>query len=151
MADLFIGHVTERSGITRRALRLYEARGIIPRARRTASGYRVYPDDVLGLLGFVARARRLGLTLSQIAEVTAPQRNGRAPCEHVRSLLERKAADLADLLQAVRAILDAWPKNQLRHATICPRAKGGEVTMKKCQCAGAVKTAKRPASAKRRD
>jgi DNA-binding transcriptional MerR regulator len=92
MDGLLIGEVAERSGIiTRKALRLYESRGIIPRARRTASGYRVYPPDVLGVLGFVARARRLGLTLSQIADITAQRRNGNAPCSHVRALLEQKA------------------------------------------------------------
>src|SRR5437667_86195 len=105
MADLLIGEVAERSGLTRKALRLYEQRGILPRARRTASGYRVYPDNVLGTLGFVARARRLGLTLSQIAEITAQRRTGNAPCSHVRTLLEQKAADLTDMLGAVRAIL----------------------------------------------
>ena len=40
---LFIGEVAARSGVSRKALRLYEARGILPAPSRTASGYRVYP------------------------------------------------------------------------------------------------------------
>jgi DNA-binding transcriptional MerR regulator len=59
---LFIGEVATRSGLSRKALPLYEARGILSAPRRTASGYRSYPADVLGLLAFVGRARRLGLT-----------------------------------------------------------------------------------------
>ena len=126
MGALLIGDVAKRSGITRKALRLYESRGIIPRARRTASGYRIYPPDVLGVIRFVAQARRLGLTLSQIAEITAQRRNGDAPCAHVRAVLEQKAAELAGLLGAVRAILESWPKTQARHAAVCPHieAKG---------------------------
>jgi DNA-binding transcriptional MerR regulator len=136
MDGLLIGDVAERSGITRRALRLYESRGIIPPARRTASGYRVYPAAVLGELGFVARARRLALTLSQIAEITAQSRNGYTPCAHVRRLLEQKAADLTDLLGAIRAILDSWPETEGRHAAVCPRveAKGGDVAWRKSSC-----------------
>jgi DNA-binding transcriptional MerR regulator len=127
MADLLIGEVAARSGLSRKALRLYERRGILPRAHRTASGYRVYPADVLGMLRFVSQARQLGLTLAQIGQITAQRRTGTEPCAHVRALLEEKAADLADTLGAVRAILRSWPKNEGRHAAICPHieAKGG--------------------------
>src|SRR5712691_5533921 len=77
---LLIGEVAARSGVSRKALRLYEARGILPRPHRTGSGYRVYPTDVLGLLAFVGQARRLGLTLAEIGHVVALRRAGAAPC-----------------------------------------------------------------------
>jgi MerR family regulatory protein len=55
---LLIGEVAARSGLSRKALRLYEARGILPAPRRrTPWGYRVCPQDVLDMLHFVARAR----------------------------------------------------------------------------------------------
>ena len=54
---LLIGEVAARSGVSRKALRLYEARGILPPPRRTASGYRSYPTDLLGGLHFVTQAR----------------------------------------------------------------------------------------------
>lgn len=66
MADgLRAGEVSATSGVSRKALRLYEARGIVPAPSRNASGYRLYPADTLGLLAFVGRARRLGLTLAE--------------------------------------------------------------------------------------
>jgi hypothetical protein len=55
--------------------------------------YRRYPTDVLRLLTFVGQARRLGLTLSEIKHIVALRRSGSAPCVHVRTLLEQKAAD----------------------------------------------------------
>ena len=43
---LLIGEVAARSGVSRKAIRLYEARGILPPPRRTPAGYRRYPADV---------------------------------------------------------------------------------------------------------
>lgn len=61
-----VGEVVKRSGASRKTLRLYEARGILPPLRRSSSGYRVYADEVLSLLNFVQRCRRVGLTLAEI-------------------------------------------------------------------------------------
>jgi MerR family copper efflux transcriptional regulator len=66
---LRIGEVAARSGVTPKALRLYEARGIVPKPRRTPAGYRVYDPDVLGVLHFVTQSRRLGLTLKEIGHI----------------------------------------------------------------------------------
>ena len=79
---LLIGEVATRSGTSRKALRLYEARGILPPSRRTAAGYRVYPMDTLGVLAFVQQGRRLGLTLAEIQHIVALRRAG---LRHVRT------------------------------------------------------------------
>src|SRR5512138_2188062 len=125
---LLIGEVAARSGLSRKALRLYEARGILSPSRREPSGYRRYPADVLRLLTFVGQARRLGLTLSEIKHIVALRRAGAAPCSHIRALLEQKAADLEGMLAGVRSMLNSWGANG-RHAAICPNieARGGDV------------------------
>src|SRR5262249_61982703 len=92
---LRVGELSAKSGVGRKALRLYEARRILPAPHRTPAGYRVYPPETLDLLAFVARARRLGLTLAEIAHIVALRRAGSPPCVHVRELLEQEAADLA--------------------------------------------------------
>jgi len=127
---LLIGDVAARSGLTRKALRLYEARGILPPATRTPSGYRRYPADVLGLLAFIGQARRLGLTLAEIRHIVTLRRAGAAPCAHVRALLQQKATDLEGMLAEVRRILDSWRATNGRLAAVCPHieGKGGEVT-----------------------
>src|SRR5882724_4541304 len=124
---MLIGVVAAQSGLSRKALRLYEARGILPPPRREPSGYRRYPPDVLKLLTFVGHARRLGLTLAEIKHIVVLRRSGSAPCAHLRALLEQKAADLESLLAGVRTILSSWGTNG-RHAAICPNieAKGGD-------------------------
>jgi len=117
---LLIGEVASRSGVSRKALRLYEARGILPPAQRTPTGYRIYPSEVLGVLAFVADGRRLGLTLAEIRRVVALRRGGSVPCAHVRRLLEGKAADLEVLLKAVRHILRTWRAVKVTGAAVCP-------------------------------
>ncbi len=127
-----IGEVVGRSGASHRALRLYEARGILPRPRRTVSGYRVYAEDVISLLDFIRRGQRLGLTLAEIRHVVSLRRSGAAPCAHVRRLLTQKEADLKALLAEVRRILKAWPLTNGLHGAICPHieAKGGDTVWK---------------------
>jgi DNA-binding transcriptional MerR regulator len=54
------------------------------------AGYRVYSQEALARLDFVAQARRLGFTLDEIKEIVAIKRAGRLPCQHVRDLVRRK-------------------------------------------------------------
>jgi len=125
---LLIGEVAAKSGLSRKALRLYEAAGILAPPTRTPSGYRLYDADTLALLTFVTRARRLGLTLAEIREVVAIRRAGRVPCPHVRTLIERKARELRQTLRALRGLLASWRAQGDGEAAVCPHieAKGGE-------------------------
>src|SRR5438094_7610934 len=120
MADdaLRIGEVAARSGVTRKALRLYEARGIVPKPRRTAAGYRVYPPDVLGVLHFVTQARRLGLTLKEIGHIVALRCAKPGPCVHVRALLKQKLAELDGLAREETKILNTWDASAARRARV---------------------------------
>ena len=108
--DLLIGDVAARSGVSRKALRLYEAAGILPPARRTAAGYRVYGGDILSTLAFVTQARRLGFRLAEIKEVVQIRRSGRCPCPHVLDLVRDKVAELdrtlADITEVRRGLQD---------------------------------------------
>ena len=121
----------KRSGVTRKALRLYEQAGILPAARRTASGYRVYSADALAVLSFVRKAQGLGFTLGEIKDIVAIRRSGRAPCPHVCDLVRRKAADLdrkvADLAEVRRGLsrlLNDWRSWDGAPAAVCPTSSG---------------------------
>lgn len=67
-----IGKVAAKSGVSRKALPLYEKAGILPSPRCTSSGYRVYGPETLGLLVFVTRGRRLGFQLDDGAQAVGP-------------------------------------------------------------------------------
>jgi DNA-binding transcriptional MerR regulator len=124
-AGLLIGEVASRTGISRKALRLYEARGILPRPRRTPSGYRLYAPEAIGILHFVTRARRLGLTLAEIRTIVARRCSRPGPCVHVRALLQRKLADLDAVQRELRRILDSWDTANRARGVVCRHIEEG--------------------------
>lgn len=102
-----IGQAAKVAGITTRAARLYEARGLVEPAERTPAGYRVFTDDDVEAFAFVRRARALGLSLDAIAEISAIAQSG-APCDRTRALLAERLTEIdaaiADL-QRLRATI----------------------------------------------
>jgi DNA-binding transcriptional MerR regulator len=64
-----IGETARRSGFSASALRFYEGIGLLDPAGRTPSGYRLYDDEALGRLAFIARAKQLGCSLEEIADL----------------------------------------------------------------------------------
>ena len=124
---LLIGQVAARSGVSRKALRLYEAGGILPPPRRTNAGYRVYGHDTLALLVFVTQARRLGFRLDDIKRLATLKRSGQAPCAHVLDLvhvklgdIERTMTDLTRVRRQLRHLLQSWRSRRHRPAAVCP-------------------------------
>jgi DNA-binding transcriptional MerR regulator len=69
MASYTIGQIADRSGFPATALRYYEGIGLVPPAGRTEAGYRMYDDRTLGRLAFIARAKQLGCSLEEIADL----------------------------------------------------------------------------------
>ena len=124
---LLIGEVASRSGVSRKALRLYERAGILPASRRTTAGYRVYGPEALSTLAFVAQARRLGFHLDEIKEVVQIRRSGRCPCPHVLDLvrqkveeLDRTLADLTDVRRGLKGLLRSSSRSARRgEAAVC--------------------------------
>lgn len=92
---LRIGELATRSGVTPDALRYYERLGLIPHARRTAGGFRVYGPDAQDRIRFIKQAQAHGLSLADIRELLAfRDRGGRERCRHVQRLLGTKIAEL---------------------------------------------------------
>ena len=80
-------------------IRHYEKLGLIPAPSRRASGYRVYGDDDVRRLCFIARARRLGFEMPMIAKfmATLGTSDHRMALGEWRASIAEKATDLAAL------------------------------------------------------
>jgi len=124
---LFIGEVAARSGVSRKALRLYEAAGILPTPSRSAARYRLYGQETLALLGFVAQARRLGFTLKEIKELLGLRVSRRTSCAQVRSHAENKMADIEKRISSLRQMKRALT----RLAHDCETQSGGDCPLLK--------------------
>jgi DNA-binding transcriptional MerR regulator len=128
---LKIGELARRSGVSLKAIRFYEAAGVLPPPVRGANGYRFYAPDAMDLLRFIKQAQGLDLTLAEIKEIVTIRRGGRPPCRHVFQLLQEKAAeldqklsDLTMLRRRVRQSLAAWGRRPLTKAVVCPLFEG---------------------------
>ena len=88
-----IGEAAKAAGVTARAVRLYESKGLLPASGRSPSGYRLLTHEAVETLSFIRRARNLGLSLDAIAEISAIAENG-APCERTRALLAQRVAEI---------------------------------------------------------
>lgn len=99
-----IGEAARRSGLTPKAIRLYEARGLLPPVGRRPSGYRVYGEHDLRLLGFIRRARQVGLGLDQVRAIVELRRNGTPPSEDVMAVLRSRLAELDQRLGELHSL-----------------------------------------------
>lgn len=69
MSTYTIGQVAERTGFSTSALRFYEHHGLLEPVGRTGAGYRIYDDRSLARLRFIDRAKQLGCSLEEIADL----------------------------------------------------------------------------------
>ncbi|MGI8983184.1 MAG: MerR family transcriptional regulator [Acidimicrobiales bacterium] len=84
-----IAEVAERSGFPPATLRYYEQVDLLPAPERTAAGYRTYDESVLGRLAFIGRAKALGCSLEEVADLLPDWDGGR--CAPVQDRLREVA------------------------------------------------------------
>ena len=99
-----IKDVAERSGFSPHTLRYYEQIGLLPEPDRSPAGYRRYDDTALDRLAFIARAKQLGCSLDEIAELASAW-DGRR-CGPVQDGLRALAADKLDRARSQIAELE---------------------------------------------
>src|SRR5690242_13412338 len=89
---LSIGELARAAGVSVQAVRFYERRNLLPRAARTDSGHRRFAGDALERLHAIARAKEIGFTLAEIADILEARQRPNAAC--------------LDVCRAVRVKLD---------------------------------------------
>ena len=106
-----IGQAAKMSGVSPKLIRHYESTGIIPKAARSVSGYRVYSDVDVHILKFVKHARGLGFSMPAIKKLVGLWRNRSRASAEVKELalyhitqLEQKIAELDSMAKALRQL-----------------------------------------------
>ena len=96
------GTLAKAAGVSPDTIRHYERIGVLPRALRTESGYRIYPASAVERVLVVQRALRIGFTLADLAEVLKARDAGGAPCRRVYQLAQEKLKGIEADIQALK-------------------------------------------------
>ncbi len=89
MGPLKIGELTRLAGCTVKTVRFYEATGLLPRAARSPSGYRLYTEHDVKRLAFIQRAKLMGLPLGKIKDLVAHLSEAECACPKIRPHFEQ--------------------------------------------------------------
>jgi MerR family copper efflux transcriptional regulator len=107
MNGLTIGELAERAQVHVETLRYYERRGLVERPPRSASNYRLYPEDAVKRVRFIKRAQALGFSLRDIKELLSLRAASAAECGEIRAHAEAKIKDIDEKIGALMAMKSA--------------------------------------------
>lgn len=116
---LTVGQAARAAGVTPKAVRLYEAKGLLRPAERSEAGYRLYADDDVATLQFIRQARTLGLRLDEIGDILNIRRAGTAPCHHVLRLVDQHISDIDRTIAELHQLRDALSGTRKAAAQAC--------------------------------
>lgn len=104
MELLNIGEVAKRTGITVEAVRFYEKQGLIRAPQRSPGGYRQYTPETVKRVRFIQRAKEVGFTLKDIAELLALRQEPGTSCGDVKLHATRKIEEIDRKIEDLQRI-----------------------------------------------
>lgn len=99
-----IGEAARLSGISAKMLRHYEGLGLLGEVARTDSGYRLYQRKDVHTLQFIKRARDLGFSMVDIAELVGLWLDRRRSSAKVKQVAQRHMRVLQDRIAQLQAM-----------------------------------------------
>lgn len=104
--QLSIGQVAKSAGVSIDTIRFYEKEKLIPKPPRRISGHRQYQPEIIERISFIRRAKNLGFTLVEIADLLALRANPKSSAQHVKDKADLKIADINDKIAELKKIRD---------------------------------------------
>ncbi len=102
-----ISQAADQSGVSAKAIRYYESIALIQPARRSGNGYRDFGADDVQMLRFIARARGLGFSVAEVADLLALYRDKSRASAQVRGLAANAIGRIEDKIAELRSISTA--------------------------------------------
>ena len=107
--------LAKRSNVPIFTVRYYTRIGLLKPSRDMRNGYRVYKQSDKDRLKFIASAKDLGFTLTEIEEILNHAAHGDSPCPTVRDIVERRVRENAEKIRELQTLqgrlenaLDMW-------------------------------------------
>lgn len=114
-----ISEAAAASGCHAETIRYYERIDLLPRPRRSGSGYRAYSEADIVRLRFIVRCRELGFSIDEIRSLLSLSQNPRLSCGKVDALarshlddVRAKQRALARLGRELERMIDACAEGQ---------------------------------------
>lgn len=107
---LQVGELSRKVGVNPQTIYFYERIGLIPKPKRTESGYRLFDEEDVERLLFITRAKALGLNLDEIKEILSLQEGQSLPCQEVYHRLFHKVDQLQETICQLQAFKDELVK-----------------------------------------
>ena len=101
-APVAIGAAARASGVSAKMVRHYEALGLLGAVARTDAGYRQYTPADVHTLRFIKRARDLGFSMAEIAELVSLWHDRRRASADVKRIAQTHVAELEKRIQAMQ-------------------------------------------------
>ena len=101
-----IGAASRASGVPAKTIRYYEEIGLIGPPKRSEGNYRVYDDTDVQTLRFIQRARSLGFSVGEVAELLALWRDRARSSRQVKALANRHLEEIGGKIAALESMRD---------------------------------------------
>ena len=106
-AGMNIGQAAKAAGVSAKMVRHYEGIGLLPKAGRSASNYRLYGPNDVHVLRFIRRARVLGFPIEDIRELLGLWRNKARPSAAVKKVTARHVDELRNKIAELESMVHA--------------------------------------------
>ncbi|MDR4493152.1 MAG: MerR family DNA-binding protein [Nitrospirales bacterium] len=121
-----IGEIAKQAQVGIETIRFYERKGLLGQPPRTPGGYRVYPREAIAQIRFIKRAKELGFSLSEIADLLSLATNPTATCADVKhramdklSAIRERMTDLQRMKRALgRLVASCNGRGPIDHCPI---------------------------------
>jgi Cu(I)-responsive transcriptional regulator len=109
-----VGEAARLSNVSAKMVRHYESLGLLPAIARTDAGYRQYTGKEVHTLRFIRRARDLGFSMAEIAELLKLWQNRRRTSASVKRIASEHVATLDAKMAEMAAM-----RKTLQHLVHC--------------------------------
>lgn len=97
-----IGDAARASGVSTKMVRHYESLGLLGAVARTDSGYRQYSAADIHTLRFIKRARELGFSMAEIANLVGLWHDQARASSEVKRVAQQHLIELENRIQAMQ-------------------------------------------------
>lgn len=102
--EMTIGRLAKATDCKPETIRFYEKEGLLPKPRRSASGYRLYEESHQRKLLFIRHGRELGFSLDDIGLMLGLAEDQQSSCREISRLSRKRLSSIRDKLSRLQAL-----------------------------------------------